>query len=281
MNHFYHVRGETNYFYVSGSSSEYRINNKVVGLSDYSEELEKLGILIKARNFLVFQVYMHMTSCCFQYYRKYKITWWDIWSQCNRFCNFVVQGAVESIAMKNPKERTTLFEEISRSGELAQEYDRRKKEMVKAEEDTQFNYHRKKNIAAERKEAKQEKEEVSYFATSYFTTIPQLNFCSLFRLRGTRGLKDEVVRAHVQLQLFKLYHNEAEIEKLNRELSQRNREIEKDRKKMDHVEEELKEKKKELGRMMRDQQNVEKEIKCVMGSIYTVQYIILQVEITI
>ena len=62
--------------------------------------------------------------------------------------------------MKNPKERTALFEEISRSGELSQEYDRRKKEMVKAEEDTQFNYHRKKNIAAERKEAKQEKEEV-------------------------------------------------------------------------------------------------------------------------
>lgn len=66
--------------------------------------------------------------------------------------------------MKNPKERTALFEEISRSGELAQEYDRRKKEMVKAEEDTQFNYHRKKNIAAERKEAKQEKEEVQPLA---------------------------------------------------------------------------------------------------------------------
>ncbi|KAL4655475.1 structural maintenance of chromosomes protein 1A [Arapaima gigas] len=188
---------------IIGSSSEYRINSKVVGLSEYSEELEKLGILIKARNFLVFQ------------------------------------GAVESIAMKNPKERTALFEEISRSGELAQEYDRRKKEMVKAEEDTQFNYHRKKNIAAERKEAKQEKEEAERY----------------------QRLKDEVVRAHVQLQLFKLYHNESEIEKLNRELSHRNREIEKERKRMDRVEEELKEKKKELGRMMRDQQAVEKEIK--------------------
>ncbi|XP_060751158.1 structural maintenance of chromosomes protein 1A-like isoform X2 [Tachysurus vachellii] len=188
---------------IIGASSEYRIDNKVVGLSEYSEELEKLGILIKARNFLVFQ------------------------------------GAVESIAMKNPKERTALFEEISRSGELAQEYDRRKKEMVKAEEDTQFNYHRKKNIAAERKEAKQEKEEAERY----------------------QRLKDEVVRANVQLQLFKLYHNESEIEKLNRELSQRNREIEKDRKKMDHIDEELKDKKKELGRMMREQQNVEKEIK--------------------
>lgn len=38
--------------------------------------------------------------------------------------------------------------------------------MVKAEEDTQFNYHRKKNIAAERKEAKQEKEEVGSQSTS-------------------------------------------------------------------------------------------------------------------
>uniref|UniRef100_A0AAY5KHE4 Structural maintenance of chromosomes protein n=1 Tax=Esox lucius TaxID=8010 RepID=A0AAY5KHE4_ESOLU len=155
---------------IIGSSSEYRINSKVVALAEYSEELEKLGILIKARNFLVFQ------------------------------------GAVESIAMKNPKERTALFEEISRSGELAQEYDRRKKEMVKAEEDTQFNYHRKKNIAAERKEAKQEKEEAERY----------------------QRLKDEVVKAHVQMQLFKLYHNDAEIEKLNRELAHRNKEIDKD-----------------------------------------------------
>lgn len=42
--------------HVLGSSSEYRINSKVVNLAEYSEELEKLGILIKARNFLVFQV---------------------------------------------------------------------------------------------------------------------------------------------------------------------------------------------------------------------------------
>ncbi|XP_009459345.1 PREDICTED: structural maintenance of chromosomes protein 1A-like, partial [Nipponia nippon] len=148
-------------------------------------------------------------------------------------------GAVESIAMKNPKERTALFEEISRSGELAQEYDKRKKEMVKAEEDTQFNYHRKKNIAAERKEAKQEKEEADRY----------------------QRLKDEVVRAQVQLQLFKLYHNEAEIEKLNKELGLKNREIDKDKKRMDRVEDELKDRKKELGKMMREQQQIEKEIK--------------------
>ncbi|XP_040178610.1 structural maintenance of chromosomes protein 1A [Rana temporaria] len=189
--------------HIISGSSEYRINSKVVQLADYSEELEKLGILIKARNFLVFQ------------------------------------GAVESIAMKNPKERTALFEEISRSGELVSEYDKCKKEMVKAEEDTQFNYHRKKNIAAERKEAKQEKEEAERY----------------------QRLKDEVARAQIQLQLFKLYHNESEIEKLNKELGSKNKEIEKDKKHMDKVEEELKDKKKDLGKIMREQQSIEKEIK--------------------
>ncbi|XP_068104482.1 structural maintenance of chromosomes protein 1A isoform X2 [Hyperolius riggenbachi] len=189
--------------HIISGSSEYRINSKVVQLSEYSDELEKLGILIKARNFLVFQ------------------------------------GAVESIAMKNPKERTALFEEISRSGELAAEYDKRKKEMVKAEEDTQFNYHRKKNIAAERKEAKQEKEEAERY----------------------QRLKDEVARAQIQLQLFKLYHNESEIEKLNKELTSKNKEIDKDKKHMDKIEEELKDKKKELGKIMREQQSIEKEIK--------------------
>lgn len=81
--------------------------------------------------------------------------------------------------MKNPKERTALFEEISRSGELAQEYDRRKKEMVKAEEDTQFNYHRKKNIAAERKEAKQEKEEVGALWFHAVFLYPLFGYCNL------------------------------------------------------------------------------------------------------
>ena len=65
--------------------------------------------------------------------------------------------------MKNPKERTLLFEEISRSGELKDQYEDRKANMIKAEEDTQFNYHKKKGIAAERKEAKLEKEEAERY----------------------------------------------------------------------------------------------------------------------
>lgn len=62
---------------VNYGSSDHKINNQNVSQQAYLNELEKLGINVKAKNFLVFQ------------------------------------GAVESIAMKNPKERTALFEEIS------------------------------------------------------------------------------------------------------------------------------------------------------------------------
>lgn len=51
---------------------------KVVNTVDYQAELEKIGIFIKAKNFLVYQ------------------------------------GQVESIAIKNAKEITQVFEEISR-----------------------------------------------------------------------------------------------------------------------------------------------------------------------
>ena len=46
--------------------------------------------------------------------------------------------------MKTPKERTQLFEEISRSGELAKEYERKKEAMLKANELTNFSYHKRK-----------------------------------------------------------------------------------------------------------------------------------------
>lgn len=63
--------------------------------------------------------------------------------------------------MKKPKERTQLLEQISNSGEFATEYEEKKRAMQKAEEDAQFSYSKKKNVAAERKRAKLEKDEVS------------------------------------------------------------------------------------------------------------------------
>jgi len=83
-------KGETIEFsrIIKGTSAEHRLNDKVVSHHDYNKELEKIKIFIKAKNFLVFQ------------------------------------GQVESIAMKNPKERTQLFEEISSSNIYKEEYEK-------------------------------------------------------------------------------------------------------------------------------------------------------------
>ena len=78
-------------------ASEYRINNKVVPFADYSKALEKESILIKAKNFLVFQVRGHCErSLC----------------NCNPGCP-CQQGQVEEIAQKQGKDLTRLIEEIS------------------------------------------------------------------------------------------------------------------------------------------------------------------------
>ncbi|XP_076357354.1 structural maintenance of chromosomes protein 1A-like isoform X3 [Tachypleus tridentatus] len=188
---------------VTGSSSEYRIDNKVVSHQEYASKLETLGINVKAKNFLVFQ------------------------------------GAVESIAMKNPKERTGLFEEISRSSEHKEEYEQLRAEMMKAEEDTQFTYQKKKGIAAEKKEARLEKEEAEKY----------------------QRLKEELLQKKIQWQLFKLYHNERDIEQLAEDLAQKNKELERVSRKREKIEEEIKDKKKENGKLTRELTKIEQQIR--------------------
>ncbi|XP_044742262.1 structural maintenance of chromosomes protein 1A [Chrysoperla carnea] len=188
---------------VNYGSSDHKINNQNVSQQAYLNELEKLGINVKAKNFLVFQ------------------------------------GAVESIAMKNPKERTALFEEISGSGVLKQEYDRLRLEMLKAEEETQFSYQKKKGISAERKEARLEKEEADKYAR----------------------LKADLADKQIELQLFRLFHNEREIKELEEELKRKQHEVEKIEKKKEKAEEVLKEKKKEQGKAGRELAKIEQEIR--------------------
>merc|ERR1719367_1398621 len=172
---------------IIGSSAEHRINGDVVSSSAYLKELEQLGINVNAKNFLVFQ------------------------------------GAVENIAMKNPKERTALFEEISGSGAKKREYDRLKEEMIQAEENTQYTYQKKKTLGLERKEAKMEKEEAEKYK----------------KLQENRNERE------IELQLFKLYHSERKIKENGEEISAKRKDIEKIEKKKEKSEEKLKEVKKE------------------------------------
>ncbi|GLU07763.1 hypothetical protein SLE2022_247110 [Rubroshorea leprosula] len=107
----------------SAGASEYRIDGRVVNWDEYNGKLRSLGILVKARNFLVFQ------------------------------------GDVESIASKNPKELTALLEQISGSEELKREYEDLEEKKAMAEEKSALVYQKKRTIVMERKQKKEQKEE--------------------------------------------------------------------------------------------------------------------------
>ncbi|XP_070267386.1 structural maintenance of chromosomes protein 1B isoform X1 [Myotis yumanensis] len=188
---------------IRGGCSEFRFDDNPVSRSTYIAELEKIGIIVKARNCLVFQ------------------------------------GTVESISMKKPRERTQFFEEISTSGELIGEYEEKKRKLQKAEEDAQFNFNKRKNIAAERKHAKLEKDEAERYQT----------------------LLEELKINKIQLQLFKLYHNEKKIHLLNTELENVNRNLSDTKESLSHHENIVKAKKKEHGMLTRQLQQTEKELK--------------------
>ncbi|TVY34184.1 Structural maintenance of chromosomes protein [Lachnellula subtilissima] len=108
-------------------SSEYRINDRMVTQAEYNEALEEENILIKARNFLVFQ------------------------------------GDVEQIASQSPKDLTKLIELVSGSLEYKAEYERLQEEAEQAAENQNYNLHRRRGINSEIKQYQEQKKEAEAF----------------------------------------------------------------------------------------------------------------------
>lgn len=111
----------------SNGSGDYRINDLVVHKKEYEDRLGSIGVLVKARNFLVFQ------------------------------------GDVESLARKTPSEFVDLLEQISQSAELKQPFDDALKAKEEAEAASLFCYNRQKGMKGERRLLKEQKEEADRF----------------------------------------------------------------------------------------------------------------------
>ena len=109
-------------------ASEYRINNRVVTAQQYNEALEAENILIRARNFLVFQ------------------------------------GDVEAIASQSPKDLTRLIEQISGSLEYKADYERLKEAQEEAIENQNYNLNRRRGINSEIKQYQEQKREAENYA---------------------------------------------------------------------------------------------------------------------
>uniref|UniRef100_A0A8D0A7S4 Structural maintenance of chromosomes protein 1B-like n=1 Tax=Sander lucioperca TaxID=283035 RepID=A0A8D0A7S4_SANLU len=155
--------------------------------------------------------------------------------------NTIYTGAVESIALKDPKERTKMFECISQSKEYAAEYDQKKQALLKAKEDTQFHFNKKKSATVERKQVSQEKIEAQKYQT----------------------LLDELHQNRLQLSLAELCHNEKGINALSDTLREKQQAAAAKNNKLVNAEQTVKTYKKEHGRFSREQQHIEKEIRCV------------------
>ena len=108
-------------------ASEYKLNNRTVTYNAYNAQLIELNILVKAKNFLVFQ------------------------------------GDVEAVASQSPKELSRLIDQISGSLELAGEYDKAKEAQERATENATFNFNKRRGIAGEIKQYKEQKGEAERF----------------------------------------------------------------------------------------------------------------------
>ncbi|KAF8872389.1 cohesin complex subunit psm1 [Gymnopilus junonius] len=108
-------------------ASEYKLNGKVVTYTAYNAALIMHNILVKAKNFLVFQ------------------------------------GDVEAVASQSPRELSRLIEQISGSLELAAEYDKAKEAQERATENATFNFTKRRGIAGEIKQYKEQKSEADRF----------------------------------------------------------------------------------------------------------------------
>ncbi|KAJ1665039.1 Structural maintenance of chromosomes protein 1 [Coemansia sp. RSA 1813] len=111
----------------SSGDSEYRINNRTVTLQTYNSTLESQNILVKAKNFLVFQ------------------------------------GDVEAVASQSPKDLTRFIEQISGSWDLQHEYTELEKQQDAAAEKSTFAYNKKRAVATEVQSILNQKKELDLY----------------------------------------------------------------------------------------------------------------------
>lgn len=130
-------------------SSEYRINGRVVSASEYANVLKKENILIKARNFLVFQ------------------------------------GDVEQIASQSPTDLTKLIETISGSIEYKKDLDFLKDEQESANEKTKSIFSSRRTLNAELKQYKEQCLELELFENKLKERINLIKLSKMYQLYHT------------------------------------------------------------------------------------------------
>jgi len=182
------VRSSAHPFRISTTgTSEYKLDGRTVTYSAYNAALVSHNILVKAKNFLVFQ------------------------------------GDVEAVASQSPKELTRLIEQISGSLELAPEYEKAKEAQERATENATFNFTKRRGITGEIRQYKEQKNEVDRYEKLCQQKVRFKTTTTFCPVAHTLFLvKDELI---LRRALYKLYHieeslkaNASEVKKQSRAL---------------------------------------------------------------
>ncbi|KAF2069043.1 hypothetical protein CYY_009636 [Polysphondylium violaceum] len=112
---------------IVNTESHYYLDDRLLSYKQFATELAELGINIASKNF------------------------------------FILQGDVESIAMQNPKQIADHIEKVSGSKELKDQYDEAFREKNKIEDDVFTAYAKKKTIAFEKEQYKEQWSEVKEY----------------------------------------------------------------------------------------------------------------------
>jgi structural maintenance of chromosome 1 len=139
---------------------DYSVNGHIVPFSKYEEALANIGVLLKGRNFLVFQ------------------------------------GDVDSTARKTPKELVQWFEDISSSSELKERYEDAFEKMQDAEANARTASQKQKGFMKKRRELKNQKDEAEKFkglVDSKVELLTEFFLWQLFHIRTDVEEKEDAL----------------------------------------------------------------------------------------
>ncbi|KAH7648628.1 hypothetical protein FG379_002098 [Cryptosporidium bovis] len=189
---------------LSSGVSRYTINEDVVSQDTYFKKLSDFNILVKARNFLVFQ------------------------------------GDVEDVAQRAPKELTSLFEKISGSDVYIEEYDRLSNEQCVNQIVSHNSFNRRKLLEAEKRELQKQVEEVNEYESLLDQKIKTQTEDMLFKLycnevlggklfeeRNAIDEKIKLLNDDIESQKKRIKEAESKLAKDNLDLKKLNSELEK------------------------------------------------------
>lgn len=216
-------------------TSEYRINGKVTAQGDYTHVLEGENVLVKARNFLVFQ------------------------------------GDVEAIASKSPRDLTRLIEQISGSDELRGEYERLKDAQDRALEASTFAFNKKRSLTNEMKAVQDQKDDALRYEQLVLQRMDLVSEQVMWKLFHVEAAAKTIDASIEQLQTGEMKTAEEEARRTEEEMKEHRREQAKTQKEMLALDRQLRKAQTEADACVPEALEMDEKCRFVAGRVKTLQ----------